>query len=103
MAGVDRRTKLIEQQVSGHPAISTCPAATAERLVAASLEPGAVVSAQIPTQLLATHTASAWGADSGRSRPPFLNDVAHHSAHYLRDDLARVGCLGTCSVDAAIG
>ena len=46
VAGVDRRTKLIEQQVSGHPAISTCPAATAERLVAASLEPGAVMSAR---------------------------------------------------------
>jgi hypothetical protein len=50
VAGVNRRTKLIKQQVSGRPAVSTCPAATAERLVAASLEPGAVVASA--TQLL---------------------------------------------------
>ena len=51
MAGVDRRTKLIEQHMSGHTAIPTCPAAIAERLVVASREPGAVVSGQIPTQV----------------------------------------------------
>ncbi len=73
VAGGDRRTKLIEQQVSGHPAIPMCPAATAERLVAASLEPGAVVSAQIPTQLLATHTA---GAEGGVR---IQVEAAHHS------------------------
>ena len=73
VAGVDRRTKLIEQQVSGHPAIPMCPAATAERLVAASLEPGAVVSAQIPTQLLTTHTA---GAEGGVR---IQVEAAHHS------------------------
>ena len=73
VAGGDRRTKLIEQQVSGHPAIPMCPAATAERLVAASLEPGAVVSAQIPTQLLTTHTA---GAEGGVRIPV---EAAHHS------------------------
>jgi hypothetical protein len=72
MAGVDRRTKLLEQHVSGHSAHSHGPAAIAERLVVASLEPGAVVSSQIPTQLLATHTAGAVGG-----RIPF--ETAHHS------------------------
>ena len=42
VAGVDRRTKLIELQASGHPAIPMRPAAPAERLVAAGLEPGSV-------------------------------------------------------------
>jgi hypothetical protein len=67
---MDRRTELIEQQVSCHPAIPMCPAETAERLVAASLEPEAVASAQNPTQLLATRTA---GGEGGiRSKPPTI-------------------------------
>jgi hypothetical protein len=38
-AAMDRRAKLIDPQASSHPAIPTCPAATAERLVAVLLEP----------------------------------------------------------------